>query len=278
MAKSTVAAKKTTAKPAKKTVRSKVTVKKPEAAKTKKAPKAKAAAAKKPVIAKPPVQEEKLPRTAAAKNETVSIGIVDAQGKAKGKMQLPAALFAARINQQTIAQAVRVYQANQRAGGAATKTRGEVAGSTRKIYRQKGTGRARHGGIRAPIFVGGGIVFGPRPKNFNLQMPKKMKKSALAGALTSQFNQGNVIVVDGLESLEPKTRIMVKSLAAVGGNQGPLLLITGKEADMVRRAARNIPIVDMLSPENLHVYAVMSHRKLVFTKGAVEALMKSFNQ
>ena len=106
---------------------------------------------------------------------TVSVNVVGIDGKISGKIALPGEIFGEKVNKALLAQAVRVYLANQRQGNASTKTRGEVEGSTRKIYRQKGTGRARHGSVRAPIFVKGGIVFGPKPRDFSLDMPKKKK-------------------------------------------------------------------------------------------------------
>lgn len=197
-----------------------------------------------------------------------SIGVLDTNGKPMGKMSLPKELFAAKVNKVLMAQAVRVYLANQRQGSASTKTRGEVEGSTRKIYRQKGTGRARHGAIRAPIFVGGGIVFGPKPRDYRFTIPKKMKRAALASALTSAFQDGKVIVVGGLSDVAPKTKIMANALDLVGA-VGSTLLVVSKGAHGVIRAARNIEGVDILPIQNLHTYSVISHQKLVFMKEAL---------
>jgi large subunit ribosomal protein L4 len=138
----------------------------------------------------------------------VKIDVLDLTGKVQTSIDLPAELFGAKVNKQIMAQAVRVYLANQRQGTQSTKTRGEVTGSTRKIYRQKGTGRARHGGITAPIFVGGGIALGPKPRDYGLSLPKKMRRVALASALTSQLNAGKVKVVDGFDTIEPKTKVL----------------------------------------------------------------------
>lgn len=185
-------------------------------------------------------------------------------------MTLPKELFAAKINKPLMAQAVRVYLANQRQGTASTKTRGEVEGSTRKIYRQKGTGRARHGAIRAPIFVGGGIAFGPTPRDYHLDFPKKMKRAALSSALTSAFQEGKMIVVDGL-SLVAKTKIMANTLQTVG-TKGSTLLVVGKDAGVTMRAARNIADLDILPAQNLHAYSVISHQKVVCMKEAIGEL------
>ncbi|MEK7065391.1 MAG: 50S ribosomal protein L4 [Patescibacteria group bacterium] len=206
------------------------------------------------------------------KTNTLSAPVLGVDGKAKGRMQLPPELFGAKINKQLLAQAVRVYLSNQRAGTASTKTRGQVEGSTRKIYRQKGTGRARHGSIRAPIFVGGGIVFGPHPRDYRLELPKKAKRAALAAALTSQFSKGNIVIVDGLSELPPKTKEMAKTLHTVGAT-GKTLLATGGEV-AVTRAARNIADVDVMLANNLYAYAVLSHQKVVLTKDAISTLRK----
>lgn len=206
---------------------------------------------------------------------TLSAPVIGVDGKAHGKIQLSAGLFGAKINKQLLAQAVRVYLSRQRSGNASTKTRGEVEGSTRKIYRQKGTGRARHGGVRAPIFVGGGIVFGPKPRDFSLNITKKMGKRALASALTSQLKDSNVFVVDGLETLQPKTNMMDKTLKALG-IIGKTLIVASDNALSVTRATRNIRDVDVIPVKNLHTYAVLSHKKILFMKEAVASLNKTF--
>lgn len=200
----------------------------------------------------------------------LSVAVVGTDGKPAGKMALPKELFGAKINKPLMAQAVRVYLANQRQGTSSTKTRGEVEGSTRKIYRQKGTGRARHGGIRAPVFVGGGIAFGPKPRDYHLDFPKKMKRAALASALTMALGEGKVFVVSGLMGIA-KTKIMAQTMQNIIPT-GSTLLVVAKDARGVIRAARNIEGVDILPVQNLHVYAVLSHQKLVFMKEAVEVL------
>jgi large subunit ribosomal protein L4 len=199
--------------------------------------------------------------------------VVDTKGKTKGKITLAKEIFGEPANKQLIAQAVRVYLANQREGGASTKTRGQVRGSTRKIYRQKGTGRARHGNIRAPIFVGGGIVFGPVPHDFSLSMPEKMKRKALFGALTSRYQEGSIIFVDGLEKLEPKTKYVAQMLEAVSATDSVLLVVSSTAGNIVR-AARNIPHVDTMPASDIHTYTVLSHKHIIFMKDALEMLEK----
>ncbi len=214
------------------------------------------------------------PQKPIVKTAGLSMSVVGTDGKAKGTITLPSALFAATVNMQLLAQAVRVYLANQREGSAHTKTRGEVSGSTRKIYRQKGTGKARHGGIRAPIFVGGGIVFGPRARIIRRTLPQKMRHAALASALTHEKNAGHIIVVDGMGELEPKTKMIVKTFEAVGAVY-PLLLVVPKDAVSVRRAAHNVPGVHISQAYEMNTYDVLSHRSILFMKEAISDLSKS---
>ncbi len=209
-----------------------------------------------------------------AKPTGPELSVVGIDGKVTGKVSVPKELFAAPVNKQLLAQAVRVYLANQRTGGADTKTRGEVEGSTRKIYKQKGTGRARHGAIRAPIFVGGGITFGPKPRDYRLNMPAKMRKIAVASALTSQFAGGNIIVVDGLEKLEPKTKKFASAFTNIGAKKKTLFIVPKDGATLVR-ATRNMAHVDSMPFSNINAYAILSHNKVVFTKDAMVNFTKS---
>ena len=164
-------------------------------------PKIKAAssAVKKPVVAK-----------AAGLN----VAVYSLAGAKKGTISLNKEIFGAKVNKTLMAQAVRVYLVNQRQGTASTKTRGEVRASTRKIYRQKGTGRARHGAITAPIFRGGGIAFGPRSRTFELKMSKQMRKKALFSALSSKLLENKILVVD-VDSATGKTKEMHKMFAVL---------------------------------------------------------------
>lgn len=205
----------------------------------------------------------------------LSVVVLGSDGKPAGKMTLPKELFGAKVNKPLLAQAVRVYLANQRSGTASTKTRGQVEGSTRKIYKQKGTGRARHGAIRAPIFVGGGIVFGPQPRDYSLKLPKAMKKAAVASALTLQLVDGNVVVVAGLAQLEPKTKLMAQTLSKVGASDGTLL-ITADQRDSVLRAAGNLPSVDIIRAREVNAYTLLAHKKMVMMKEAVKELAETF--
>lgn len=207
-----------------------------------------------------------------ALESSLTIEVMDVKG-GKKTMTLPQAVFAAKVNKPLMAQAVRVYLANQRMGTAKTKSRGEVQGSTRKIYRQKGTGRARHGSIRAPIFVHGGVVFGPVPHDYSLNLPKKMKKQALFSALTSKRMDGVIKVVSGLDSIEGKTKVMadiLKKLAISSKNQ--TLLVLSAKSENVHRTARNIKRIVIMPISQLNTYDVLKSTTIVFMQQAVEAL------
>lgn len=258
--------------------KSKTTSDKPKATNVSKTPKTTKVAStgavskvkKETVVADMPVKEEKK----VAKSKTLSTEIYDIKGTKTGTLTLPEQYFAANINKQLIAQAVRVYLANQREGSASAKTRGQVEGSSRKIFKQKGTGNARHGNIRAPIFVGGGKALGPVPHSFRLEMPKKMKTRAVASALTHQYNEGSIKIVENMHKLELKTKAFVQLLSKLDIS-GKTLVLLAKDELVIRRAIRNISHVDILPVSDVNTYAVMHHKHILFTKEAVAELSKN---
>jgi len=201
----------------------------------------------------------------------LSVPVYSLAGRATGKMSLPKEIFGAGINKTLLAQAIRVYTTNQKFHTASTKTRGEVRGSTAKIFRQKGTGRARHGSIRAPIFVGGGISFGPSPRKVRLALPKKMKKAALLSAFSSKAADKEIIGVTGLEKASGKTKEISKFMEKIGKSA---LFITAVKQDNVVRGVRNIPGVDVIPVNLVNVYEVLRHQMIIVTKDAVEKLIK----
>lgn len=190
-------------------------------------------------------------------------------------LALPKELFGGKVNETLLSQAVRVYLSNQREGSAKTKTRGEVEGSTRKIYRQKGTGRARHGSIRAPIFVGGGIVFGPEPRDFRLKLPKAMKREAILSALSAR--KSDTKVLDMLDSVEPKTK-QVAGIFESANIKGTILLVVPKEHANLSRGARNIDGVDCIRSLDLNPYVILTHKTIVFTKKSLEESTAHFGK
>lgn len=208
------------------------------------------------------------------KESGLSVSVVDASGKAAGTVTLASELFGAKVNKDLLAQSVRVFLANQREGGARSKTRGMVEGSSRKIYRQKGTGKARHGSIRAHIFVGGGVVFGPVPRDYHLKMTKQMRRGALVSALSAK--KSDVIIMDGLESLG-KTKLIAGALTAADATDKILLVVPQGSTGLIK-AARNISSVDIIGAKDLHPYAVVTHKKIVFTKAAMEESKTHFTK
>ena len=189
-------------------------------------------------------------------------------------------MFSEKVNKPLIAQAVRVYLANQRQGNASTKTRGEVDGSTAKIYRQKGTGRARHGSKRAPIFVKGGLVFGPKPRDFSLISPQKMKRKALFCALSAKVKDKEVIVIDGLGTIAPKTKAFAQMLekTGMGGKKQKLLFVTAGKDVAVSYAVRKKYSGCTVSflPKQINTYEVLAAARFVMMKDAIDEMKEHF--
>jgi len=208
----------------------------------------------------------KLPR-----NDKLSIPVYSLTGRSSGTLSLPKEIFGQKVNEKLLSQALRVYMTNQKILPGSTKTRGEVRGSTAKIQRQKGTGRARHGSIRAPIFVGGGIVFGPKPRKVSLDLPKKMKKAALFSALSSKMGDKGILGLSGIDKASGKTKEMAKLLNKISGGKSTLI-VTGEKMDNVVRGVRNISGVSVLPANLINALDVLKHDMLLLTKNAVERL------
>jgi len=240
----------------------------PTVKKTVKAQKSKVAAKKAPVA-----------KTSAPKETGLKQSVYDVKGKVTDSINLPAEIFGVKINKNLMTQAVRVYLANQRRGTLSTKSRGEVKISTRKIYRQKGTGRARHGAKSAPIFVGGGIAFGPKPRDFSLKLNQNMKRMALFSALTSKLKDGEIKVA-GLEKIEPKTKKMadvIEKLKLNGKNSQVLLIMpSGNDFTNVVKAGRNIKGVTVTNANLINTYEVLANKRILFMKNAIGSLKETF--
>ncbi len=205
--------------------------------------------------------------------------VYDTKGKVVESLTLPKEIFGAKVNNHLMAQAVRVFLSNRRKGTVKTKSRGEVNKTTKKVYRQKGTGRARHGAMSAPIYVGGGVAFGPRPRDFSLSLPQKMKRAALFSALTAKVQSGEIKILTGLEKIEPKTKLMsdvLKNLSLEGKKKKLLLVTSDPKAENVKKAGRNIKGLNILDANLLNTYQVLDNKGIILMKGAIEAIEKSF--
>lgn len=205
-----------------------------------------------------------------AKSSAFSVPVFSLAGKEAGSLDLPKSIFGVEVNKALLAQALRVYLNNQKGHFSNTKTRGEVQGSTRKIWKQKGTGRARHGGIRAPIFVGGGIALGPKSRKVILELPKKMKKASLISALSQKLLDKQIYGLSGLDKATGKTSEIAKFIKNIKIKSA--LIVTGSASELALRAASNIKSVNLISALELNALEIIKAQSLIFTKEAVEAL------
>lgn len=192
-------------------------------------------------------------------------------GKAIGEVELSDALFAAPIHTAAMHLVVRSILANKRQGTQSALTRNEVRGGGRKIYRQKGTGRARHHGNRAPQFAHGGVAFAPKPRDYVINVPKKVRRLAFKSALTSKLQSNEIIVVDEIKLKEAKTRLMVKFLKGFELNNTTLLVLPGRD-ETVMRASGNIPMLQTLYVNTLNVYDVLKAGKIILTQEALKGV------
>jgi len=210
----------------------------------------------------------------------LSLPIYNSEGKEVDKCELNCAVFDGKINQASIYQAVNAYMANQRKGLAATKTRGEVSGGGKKPWKQKGTGRARVGSIRSPLWRHGGVIFGPHPRDFSYKLPQKIKNLALKSSLNSKLKDEAIILLDDLKVSGPKTKEAAKIFAnfkmLLGKDKKPLssLLLVEKVDPNLKRAASNIAFLKLNLAKETNAYEVMSHRRLIITKEALKEINK----
>ncbi len=197
------------------------------------------------------------------------------EGKAIGEVELSDAIFAAEINVPAMHLVVRSFLAAQRRGTQSARTRGEVRGGGRKIYRQKGTGNARHHGNRAPQFAHGGVVFAPKPRDYVIAVPKKVRRLAFKSAMTSRLNDGDIIVVDELSLKEGKTKLMAGVLKALKAENKALVVLPERDENVVR-ATGNLAEAKTIYVNTLNVYEILNAGKLVLTKAALQAVEEVF--
>lgn len=203
----------------------------------------------------------------------MKVTVKDLNGKDKGELDVKFSLVEGGRGTQAVHDTIVAYQAAQRMGTASTKTVGEVNGTNRKPWRQKGTGRARAGSFASPLWRGGGVVFGPRPRDFRKTVSRKTKQLALRKALTERLNAGDVLVVEDIKLDSPKTKSFVEIVSRLGLS-GTSLFVAGGQDKNLALASRNVQDVELTTSDFLNTYQVLRSDKLVFTREAFEKLQE----
>ncbi len=196
------------------------------------------------------------------------VAMYDMRGAQVGEIDLSDSVFGIEPNKAVMYDFVKMQLANKRVGTASTKTRAEVRGGGKKPWRQKGTGRARVGSTRNPLWKGGGVVFGPKPRDYSYRLPRKVRRLAMKSALSSKVLDKQIIVVDELKFDEPKTKLMVQALQALQASPKTLLVTVNGDINVIK-SARNIPGVKPIGADAINVYDVLKYETLLITKDAV---------
>ncbi|HEU4663089.1 MAG TPA: 50S ribosomal protein L4 [Dokdonella sp.] len=203
----------------------------------------------------------------------MKIEVKNTQGKGVGSVDLDDAVFGVDVNEHLLWEAVKWQLAKRRAGTASTKRLGEVRGSSKKVWKQKGTGQARQGSRQAPHWVGGGSVFGPKPRDYSYELPRKIKKAALRSALSLRASEQKLVVLDSF-STDGKTKSVVAALAALGAG-AKALIVDAKSNELLVRGAKNLARSQWLAPEGLNVYDILRHDVLVLTQAAAQQVTEA---
>jgi large subunit ribosomal protein L4 len=203
----------------------------------------------------------------------VQVPVYNLTGEVVRQIEISDTVFGVPFNEAAVHQVMVGLQANARQGTASTKTRGEVVGSTRKLYRQKGTGNARAGSKKSPTRRGGGVSFGPKPRDYRQEIPKKLRRLALRCVLSSKAGEGDLKIIDTFDLAEPKTKIMIKALTALG-IESSALIVTPKPEENVIKSARNIPEIITVPANILNIIDILSHKTLLMTEAAVRVAEK----
>lgn len=202
-----------------------------------------------------------------------SLTVFNREGKKAGSVDLPKELFEGDINTDVIYQAVVMYQASLRQGTVSTKTRKDISGGGIKPWRQKGTGRARHGSIRSPLWKKGGVVFGPHPRDFSYAVPRKIRQAALRESLKAKYKDENLICIDDLKNAFQKTNEFAGILKNLGINGKILALLDGSDAT-VERVTRNIASLDLMRSQDVNAYDILRHKKILVSKTGIHNLLE----
>lgn len=199
-----------------------------------------------------------------------TIDVLNRSGEKVSQRELADAVFSVTPKRSVLHEVVTAQLAVRRAGTAATKPRGEVSGSSRKLFRQKGTGRARRGNIKSPLLRGGGVTFGPQPRSYGSRPPKKLRKLALRMALTSKLQENQLLVLDGFDLNEIKTKAFLEVVRAL--NIDNALIVTEAKDEKLELSSRNVPDIKVMRSEGLNVYDVLKHRFLILLEPAINSI------
>jgi large subunit ribosomal protein L4 len=198
------------------------------------------------------------------------VDVINVAGEVISQTELDDTIFDVPVKKSILHQVVTAQLAARRAGSASVKRRSDIRGSRRKLYRQKGTGRARKGDIKSPVLRGGGVIFGPEPKDHSMKVPKKVRKLALKMALTSKVQDQSLVVVDKLEMDEVKTKVFAGMIKQLDAERA--LIVTGSKDERLALSSRNVPGVKILQTEGLNVYDILRFPKLVLVQPAIEGI------
>src|SRR5712691_11363770 len=200
-----------------------------------------------------------------------TVKVLDLTSKEVGEIELAEVVFEVALNEPLIHEAVRSFLANRRSGTSATKTRGDVSGAGRKLWRQKGTGRARIASLRSPLWKGGGAAHGPQPRDWSYNLPKKMRKRAMCSAISERLREGNLIIVDEWKFEQPKTREFINTLGSLKLSGKTLIVDSLKNTKLIL-ASRNVQTAKVVDSYGVNIYDLVNYQKLVLTPRTVEEL------
>jgi large subunit ribosomal protein L4 len=205
------------------------------------------------------------------------VKVMNLNNEEVGELELSDAVFGVKLNKALIYSAVKSYLANQRAGTSATKTRGNVSGSGKKLWKQKGTGRARIASLRSPLWKGGGNVHGPQPRDWSYRIPKKMRRGAIRSVLSERLREGGIVIVENFELQSYKTKDFVSTLSKLGLERRTLIVDAADNANLTL-SSRNLRNVTFISPNGVNVYDLLTHEQLALTRDAAAELERQLSK
>jgi large subunit ribosomal protein L4 len=198
------------------------------------------------------------------------VDVLNCKAEKVSEIDLTDDIFDVPVTSSVLHEVVVMQMANRRSGTASVKNRSEITGSQRKLFRQKGTGRARRGNIKDPLLRGGGVIFGPKPKSFSYKVPKKVRRLALKMALSSKFRGNNLVVLDKFELEEIKTKKFLEVLDALNVNNA--LIIIDEKNDILERSSRNVPEIKVLRSQGLNVYDILKYKNLILLESSIKSI------